>query len=117
MGYSFQRLIGGYRMTFAEKLKELRAKKKMSQTEVADKINIQRGAYNAWEQGTSFPRVNKLPMLCKFYNVSADYLLGIETPNNPEPLKDDDLMLIEELAEKLTSDERKKLITIINTIF
>lgn len=68
--------------TFAEKLKELREKKKLSQYEVATKLDIKRERYNTWEQGSALPRMDLLPRICSFYNVSADYLLGINEQQN-----------------------------------
>ncbi len=62
----------------SERIKELREAKSMSQTALAKELNISRTAVNAWEMGISLPSMEKLIELSKIFNVSADYLLGIE---------------------------------------
>lgn len=61
-----------------KKLKELRKEKGYSQKEVAKAIGITLSAYSNYEQGIREPSYEILILLCKFYNVSADYLLGLK---------------------------------------
>lgn len=61
-----------------EKLKELRKEKGLSQVQVAKELGITRGAYANYEQGTREPSFDILINICKFYNVSPNYLLGFE---------------------------------------
>lgn len=61
-----------------EKLKELRKEKGVSQKEVAKAIGITLSAYSNYEQGTREPSYTILKNLCIYYNVSADFLLGLE---------------------------------------
>ena len=61
-----------------EKLKELRKEKGVSQKEVAKAIGITLSAYSNYEQGTREPSYEILKNLCLYYEVSADFLLGLE---------------------------------------
>lgn len=61
------------------RLKELRAECNLSQQAIADKLHIARISYLHWEQGKTEPSINALCMLCEIFDVSADYLLGIES--------------------------------------
>ena len=61
-----------------DRLKCLRKEKGVNQKTVADAIGITTSAYSNYEQGTRAPSLEILVALCKYYEVSADYLLGLE---------------------------------------
>jgi len=42
-------------------------------------MGLTRSSVNAWEMGLSVPSTQYIVELAKIFNVSADYLLGIET--------------------------------------
>ena len=63
---------------FSKRLKELRIENGISQQAIADKLNIARISYLHWEQGKTEPSINNICLLCKIFNVSADYLFGLE---------------------------------------
>lgn len=62
--------------TFADRLKELRQEKKLTQEELADKLNIGRSALAMYELGKRIPKYNTIDTFADFFNVSADYLRG-----------------------------------------
>ncbi|MCI1072163.1 helix-turn-helix domain-containing protein [Lactococcus lactis] len=61
---------------FAERLKELRKEKGLTQQKVADILNISQPNYRRWESGESRPSVETLVMLADYFDVSTDYLVG-----------------------------------------
>ena len=61
-----------------EKLKLLRKEKGISQKVVAKALGITLSAYSNYEQGIREPSNDILVKLCKYFCVSADYLLGLE---------------------------------------
>lgn len=61
-----------------ERLKLLRNQKGVSQKIVAEKIGVTLSAYSNYEQGIREPNIEIIIALCKYYDVSADYLLGIK---------------------------------------
>lgn len=64
-------------MTFPEKLKELRKSRNLKQKEVAEAINLTVNAISNYEQGIREPSLTVLKDICLFFDVSADYLVGI----------------------------------------
>lgn len=62
---------------FAIKLKELREQVGFSQTQLANELGISRGSISHYENGERQPDVDVLVRLCKYFNVSADYLIGL----------------------------------------
>ncbi|MDL2280709.1 helix-turn-helix domain-containing protein [Selenomonadales bacterium OttesenSCG-928-I06] len=67
-------------------LKSLRKENNLTQSEVAEKLYIDRSTYVKWEKGVSKP-TRKLQELANLYNVTIDYLLGYE-PQKEELPKD-----------------------------
>ncbi len=61
-----------------DRLKMLRNEKGVSQKEVAKAIGVTLSAYSNYEQGIREPSYEILIKLCKYFQVSADYLLGLE---------------------------------------
>lgn len=65
-------------MKFRERLKELRKAKDMSQAALSKAMRISQSAIAKWELGRSEPTASAIVTLAKFFEESADYLLGIE---------------------------------------
>ena len=61
-----------------EKLKQLRVEKNLTQEQVAKVIGVTKSCYSNYEQGLREPSLEIFIKLCKFFDVSADYLLGLE---------------------------------------
>lgn len=61
---------------FSKKLKELRESKGMSQSALAEALEISRGSISFYENGERVPDILVLCKVSNFFNVSTDYLLG-----------------------------------------
>lgn len=66
---------------FRERLFEERTKKGYTQQSLADKLNASSWTFNAYEAKGSLPGFDMIIKLCKEFNVSADYLLGLAEKN------------------------------------
>ena len=58
-----------------QKLTKLRAEKKMTQGEVAEKLNYTDKSVSKWERGESLPPIDVIKELSDLYGVSIDYLV------------------------------------------
>ncbi len=65
------------REVFAERLFQLRRKKKVRQSVISELIGVSTAQVSDMENGKSGTTLEKLVALCEYYHVSADYLLGI----------------------------------------
>ena len=63
---------------FSERLKELRTEKGLSQRDLARATGISQNAIAFWENEKRVPNANAVITLAKYFNVSTDYLLGLE---------------------------------------
>ena len=63
---------------FANRLKELRTQQKLSQRDMAEKLHIKQQSYSRYELATGEPSLATLREIAIFFDVSTDYLLGLE---------------------------------------
>ncbi len=59
------------------RLKQLRIDKGLTIKEVSSVLGITVSAYAHYEQGRREPSISIIVEICKFFEVSADYLLGL----------------------------------------
>ena len=64
--------------SIGKKIKELRKEAGLTQKQLAKMLNKSETGFASWEQGLSEPSVHDIRLLCLIFNVSADYLLGLE---------------------------------------
>lgn len=60
------------------RIKEVREKNGLTQSELAKKLGLTRSGVNAWEMGISIPSAQYLIGLANLFKVSTDYLLGVD---------------------------------------
>lgn len=63
---------------FAERLKELREERGLSLTALAKEVGFSQVAIGRWENKTRTPNIDTLIVFAKFFEISTDYLLGLE---------------------------------------
>ena len=61
----------------ADKIRYLRDKLGMTQTDLANRLGISRSAVNSWEMSLSSPSVSNIIEMTQIFHVSADYLLSV----------------------------------------
>lgn len=66
----------GMELTFGEKIRLLREEKELNQTELGAAVGMTQRKISYLECGRYEPSFDDLRALCKYFQVSADYLLG-----------------------------------------
>ena len=64
-------------MLFTERFNEVLKMSGKTQVEIAKALKITKQCVNDYSKGKSFPSMQTLFELCRFLDVSADYLLGL----------------------------------------
>ncbi len=64
--------------TFGERLRYLRLEKNLGQIQLAKQLEVGKSIISAWELGICEPTLSKLIAIAKFFEVSIDYLAGLE---------------------------------------
>lgn len=63
---------------FGENLKELRQYKNLTIVQLSEKTGLSSTAISDWENGKKEPKMTSLIALAQFFDVTIDYLVGIE---------------------------------------
>lgn len=62
-------------MFIGERILKLRKEAKLSQEDVANKLNVSRQTISKWETGESTPDFDKILPLCELFNITTDELI------------------------------------------
>ena len=87
----------------SDRIRLLRERRGLTQSELAKQLGITRSSVNAWEQGISVPSTPYIVELAAIFKISTDYLLGVESTAsiNVSGLTDEDIELAHSLIERL----------------
>ncbi|MDE6284367.1 MAG: helix-turn-helix domain-containing protein [Bacilli bacterium] len=64
-------------MYYTERLQWIRDCKNITQKEVADYLGIKQQQYARYEKGINIMPITYLPRLCQFFDITADYIIGL----------------------------------------
>lgn len=78
-------IIGGTIMDYRERLRQIREDRDLTQAEIGKLLDKSQQGYNHIETGRAELKMEDLAKLCRFYNLSADYILGLI--DKPRPYK------------------------------
>jgi len=113
---------------FSERLAKLRKSKKLSQYELAERLNYSRGQLSNYEQGSREPDYSTLCKIANFFGVSVDYLIGHSDEiilSKEDQFIQDNVFSLEELRKKYnvtldgketTDEELKNAIALIRSL-
>lgn len=116
-----------------ERLAELMEEKQITAYRLSQETGITQATLSRWKSGKNSPSSETLKILAKYFHVSADYLLG----NTSEPYfyldneriindinsyddedeKDENLIILNRAAKKMTPEQRKKLLDMAKVMF
>ena len=71
-------------MTLGERICQYRVQRRLSQQEVAEKLEVSRQSVSKWETDGAVPELDKLVKLCELFEVSLDELVRGEKPQDVE---------------------------------
>ena len=106
-----------------KRLKELRLQHDLSQKDIANYLGITVAAYSFYERGNREPNVSILKKLAEYFNVSLDYLMGME--DEPQTIAahfdgdeytDEELEQIRQFAEFVKSQRKAQQVNAAHAI-
>ncbi len=69
-------------MDYRKRLRNIREDRDLTQAEVAKVLQKSQQGYNHIEMGRAELKIEDLAKLCAFYDLSADYIIGITDEEN-----------------------------------
>jgi transcriptional regulator with XRE-family HTH domain/DNA-directed RNA polymerase subunit RPC12/RpoP len=91
-------------------IQEKRKEKKLTQSELAEKLNVTDRAISKWENGNCLPDAGTMPVLCKILNISINDLFSgeiVDMKNNEKKLEENLLDMA-----KLKEEKDKQLLAL-----
>ena len=64
-------------MNYRERIKNIREDQDLTQEQIGKILNKSQQGYSHIETGRAELKIDDLVLLCKYYDLSADYLIGI----------------------------------------
>lgn len=91
----------------SSKIKMLRENQKLTQADLARKLGLTRSSINAWEMGLSVPSTNYIVELARLFDVSSDYLLGLDETSTLKVsgLNPKQITVLSELVECMKNED------------
>lgn len=92
---------------FAERLKELRIEKNMTQVQLAETLGVSKGTIAMWEIGKREPNFETLDRLSDIFDKRIDYILGYSNDASSPQLTEGD---IDQLGRWEVEDQFREII-------
>lgn len=88
---------------FGSRLRTLRLRKHFTQEQLAAKLGLTKSVVSAYETGLRLPSYDVLIHIAKIFNISTDYLLGLEQRENIDlsGLTDDEISALLSLIKAM----------------
>ena len=74
-------------MHYTQRLEDLRKDRDLTREQVAKMLGLKREQYRRYETGINEIKAGFIMKVCRFYNISADYLLGLTDEYKTIPKK------------------------------
>lgn len=93
----------------SENMRALRMSKKLTQEQLAEAFGVSPQAVSRWENGTALPDISLLPVIANFYEVTSDFLLGIDV-NAKQARIEETIRRDEDLRKQGSTEESVRLL-------
>lgn len=89
---------------FGDIVKKLRLSHNLNQVQLADELNVSKQTISNWENNNILPSIDMLVKISRFFSVSTDYLLELDTRKYIEVtgLTDSQLAHIHQIIRDIT---------------
>lgn len=86
-----------------DRIKQLREQRGFTQAALAKMLGVTRSCVNAWEMGVSVPSTQSLVQLAEIFDISTDYILGVDATSTirTNGLSDRDIQLVHSIVQRL----------------
>ncbi len=102
---------------FAERLREARSARGLTQLRLAELLEISPRVYNRWERGIAAPRLDTVVRLAEILEVSLDELLGRKEATEPEfRLRNPKLHKLYTQIDQLSDEDQQAVVIVLDSL-
>lgn len=102
-------------MTTAEKILSLIQERGIEQQKLAAHLGINKQTISDWKSGKTKSYTKYIDKIAEFFNVSTDYLLSNEAPQEPSDKTEREVKLIARKTKDLPEEDREALLELLNS--
>ena len=99
-----------------DRIKYLRKQANLTQSQLAERLNLSQATIASWENGTRRPDLDLLPVLAETFGVSVDELLGREDAEDRPP-RTIEARIVSFGMDQLPQDERDRIINVLQAMY
>ena len=103
---------------FSERLRQLRSERDITQTRLAELLNVDPRVYNRWERGAATPHIGAIIKIADILNVSLDELIARKDTKDSDAwikARNPELNNLYQQVDQLSSEDQKALIIVLNS--
>jgi transcriptional regulator with XRE-family HTH domain len=99
---------------FPERLRLLRETRQMTQTRLADLLEVNPRVYNRWERGTAIPQFDTVMRIADILQVSLDELAGRSASITEPKIHNTELLNLYQQVDSLPDADQQALVLVID---
>lgn len=99
---------------FTERLRSLRELRQLTQTRLAELLEINPRVYNRWERGTAIPQFDTVVRIADILQVSLDELAGRSTSISEPKIHNNALLNLYQQVDSLPDASQQALVLVID---
>ena len=101
---------------FATRLRDARMARNMTQTRLAELLNVAPRVYNRWERGGALPQLDFLVRIAQVLQVSIDSLVGLTAPSNAPLIHNPQLHAMVQQLDGLSDEDQQALLILMDSL-
>src|SRR3972149_5698121 len=108
--------VFSFMANFSERLKELRTQRNLTQTRLAELMEISPRVYSRWETGDVTPHFDTIVRLADTLGVSLDALAGRKEGAGEGRVKNPELNRLYKKVDQLSDEDQKALVIVLDSL-
>jgi transcriptional regulator with XRE-family HTH domain len=101
---------------FAQTLRELRSSRKLTQTRLAELLQVSPRVYSRWETGEVTPHFDTIVRIAELLNVSLDVLAGRQDAQTTPTIRNHELHRLYQKVDLLPDEDQKALLVVLDSL-
>lgn len=101
---------------FAQRLKELRTARNLTQTRLAELLTVSPRVYSRWETGDVTPHFDTIVRLADTLGVSLDELAGRKEVSTETTIRNPELNRLYRKVNQLPDEDQKALVAVLDSL-
>ena len=101
---------------FAQRLRDLRTARKLTQTRLAELLEVSPRVYSRWETGDVTPHFDTIVRLAELLDVSLDDLAGRTESQAPPKIRNHELHRLYQKVDLLSDEDQKALLAVLDSL-